>query len=100
MPYRDLQHFIEVLEQRGRLKRIRTEVSQDLEIAEITDRATKAGGPALLFENVKGHAMPVAINLFGSKDRMALGLEVDSLEKLPERHAVLRAEEVDRDRHR
>ncbi|HZE97163.1 MAG TPA: menaquinone biosynthesis decarboxylase [Planctomycetota bacterium] len=85
MPYRDLQHFIEVLEQRGRLKRIRTEVSQDLEIAEITDRATKAGGPALLFENVKGHAMPVAINLFGSKDRMALGLEVDSLEKLPER---------------
>src|SRR6185436_18162498 len=83
MPYRDLQHFIEVLEQKGKLKRIKTEVSQDLEIAEITDRASKTGGPALLFENVKGHSMPVAINLFGSKERMAL--ELDTLEKLPER---------------
>jgi hypothetical protein len=83
MPYRDLQHFIEVLEQKGMLKRIKAEVSQDLEIAEITDRASKQGGPALLFENVKGHSMPVAINLFGTKERMALALEVDSLEKLP-----------------
>ncbi|MBI3856123.1 MAG: UbiD family decarboxylase [Planctomycetes bacterium] len=85
MPYRDLQHFIEVLEQKGRLKRIKTEVSQDLEIAEISDRTTKKGGPALLFENVKGHTMPVAINLFGSRDRMALALDVDALENLPER---------------
>src|SRR5882757_6058859 len=85
MPYRDLQHFIEVLEQKGMLKRIKTEVSQDLEIAEITDRTTKKGGPALLFENVKGHTMPVAINLFGSNERMALALDVDALEKLPER---------------
>src|SRR5436190_572124 len=85
MPYRDLQHFIEILEQKGKLKRIKTEVSQDLEIAEITDRASKLGGPALLFENVKGHSMPVAINLFGTRDRMALALDVDSLEQLPER---------------
>ena len=48
MPYRDLQHFIEILEQKGQLKRIKAEVSQDLEIAEITDRTTKKGGPALL----------------------------------------------------
>src|SRR5262245_8778541 len=85
MPYRDLQHFIEVLEQKGLLRRIKTEVSQDLEIAEITDRTTKKGGPALLFENVKGHSVPVAINLFGTKERMAIALDADSLEKLPER---------------
>src|ERR1051325_2417343 len=85
MPYRDLQHFIEVLEQKGLLKRIKTEVSQDLEIAETPARATKSGGPALLFENVKGHSMPVAINLFGSRERMALSLEVDALEKLTDR---------------
>jgi 4-hydroxy-3-polyprenylbenzoate decarboxylase len=85
MPFRDLQHFLEVLEQKGQLKRIKTEVSQDLEIAEITDRTTKKGGPALLFENVKGHSMPVAINLFGTKERMALSLDVDTLDHLPDR---------------
>jgi 4-hydroxy-3-polyprenylbenzoate decarboxylase len=85
MPFRDLQHFIEVLESRGQLKRIRTEVSQDLEIAEITDRTTKKGGPGLLFENVKGHSVPVAINLFGALERMALGLDVESVERLSDR---------------
>ena len=85
MPFRDLQDFIQALEQKGLLRRVKTEVSQDLEIAEIADRATKQGGPGLLFENVKGHSLPVAINLFGSRERMALGLDVDSLEKLPER---------------
>ncbi len=85
MPYRDLQEFIQALEQKGMLKRIRTAVSQDLEIAEIADRVTKQGGPGLLFENVTGHSMPVAINLFGSKERMALGLDIETLEKLPER---------------
>src|ERR1043166_2979960 len=85
MPYRDLQHFIETLEQQGQLKRIKAEVSQDLEISEITDRTTKSGGPALLFENVKGHSIPVAINLFGTKERMALGLDVASLDQLPDR---------------
>ncbi len=85
MPYRDLQHFIETLDQKGLLRRVRAEVSQDLEIAEITDRTTKAGGPALLFENVRGHSIPVAINLFGTRERMALALDVESLEKLTDR---------------
>lgn len=85
MPFRDLQHFIEALDQRGMLKRIKTEVSRDLEIAEITDRVSKAGGPGLLFENVQGHSMPVGINLFGSKERMALALDVENLDKLTER---------------
>ena len=75
MPYRDLQAFIEDLEQKNLLRRVKTEVSQDLEIAEIADRTVKKGGPALLFENVKGHSVPVAINLFGTNERMALGLE-------------------------
>ena len=85
MPYKDLPDFLSALEHKGLLRRIKTEVSQDLEIAEITDRTTKKGGPALLFENVKGHSVPVAINLFGSNARMALALEAESLEKLPER---------------
>jgi len=54
MAYRDLRHFLEVLEQRGELKRIQEPVSPYLEITEITDRVVKAGGPALLFENVVG----------------------------------------------
>lgn len=61
----------------GELKHIKAPVSQDLEIAEITDRISKLGGPALLFHNVKGSTMPVLINALGSRNRMltALGLE-------------------------
>lgn len=85
MAYRDLTHFLETLDSKGLLHRVRTEVSQDLEITEITDRVVKGGGPALLFENVKGHTLPVAINLFGTNERMALALEADSLDALPDR---------------
>ncbi|MBI4564064.1 MAG: menaquinone biosynthesis decarboxylase [Planctomycetes bacterium] len=85
MPYSDLREFVSAIESRGRLRRIRAEVSQDLEIAEITDRTVKRGGPALLFENVRGHSIPVAINLFGSDERMALALEAESIDKLPKR---------------
>ncbi len=85
MPFSDLQEFISALENAGELVRIRAEVSQDLEITEINDRVVKEGGPALLFERVKGHTMPVAINLFGSNKRMAMALEADDVEKLPER---------------
>jgi 4-hydroxy-3-polyprenylbenzoate decarboxylase len=85
VPYRDLSHFLETLDDKGLLTRVRAPVSHDLEIAEINDRVVKAAGPALLFENVTGHAIPVAINLFGTRERMALALEVESLEKLPGR---------------
>ncbi|MCS6883788.1 MAG: menaquinone biosynthesis decarboxylase [Acidobacteriota bacterium] len=87
MAYRDLREFIEALEREGELKRIKVEVSQDLEISEITDRVCKMGGPALLFENVKGHSMPVLINAFGSRRRMELALGVRSLEEVAERIA-------------
>lgn len=82
MAYKDLQEFIRVLDTAGELKRITTTVDSYLEITEITDRVSKAGGPALLFENVKGSAYPVLINALGSEKRMALALGVTSLDQV------------------
>src|SRR5688572_10653566 len=56
MAYRDFQHFLQVLESKGELKRIVEPMSPYLEITEVADRVMKAGGPALLFENVRGRA--------------------------------------------
>jgi 4-hydroxy-3-polyprenylbenzoate decarboxylase len=109
LAYDDLRDWIATLEKRGELKRIREEVSPELEITEITDRVSKigshpsgkehgkdgaagltgkyaAGGPALLFENVKGHpGHKVLINQFGSERRMALALGVERLDEIAER---------------
>lgn len=82
MAYQDLREFIQVLEKRGLLRRITTEVDPVLEITEITDRVSKQFGPALLFENVKGSDFPVLINAFGSYERMNLALQVNSLEEI------------------
>jgi 4-hydroxy-3-polyprenylbenzoate decarboxylase len=82
MAFRDLREFLSALEGRGELLRIRAPVSADLEAAEIADRAVKAGGPALLFENVKGHDVPLAMNLFGTMGRMCLALGVASLDEI------------------
>ncbi|MDO6685666.1 MULTISPECIES: 4-hydroxy-3-polyprenylbenzoate decarboxylase [unclassified Agarivorans] len=84
MKYKDLRDFIDLLEQRGELKRISLEVSTELEMTEICDRTLKAGGPALLFENVKGHSMPVLGNLFGTPERVALGMGQESVAALRE----------------
>ena len=73
MKYTDLRDFIAQLEARGELKRIAVEVDPNLEMTEICDRVLRAGGPALLFEKPKGHAMPVLANLFGTPRRVALG---------------------------
>jgi 4-hydroxy-3-polyprenylbenzoate decarboxylase len=89
--FKDLQEFIFFLEQRKQLHRIHTQVSADLEITEITDRVVKAGGPALLFENVVGHTMPVLMNAFGSAQRMAWALGADDMEELSQRvHQILK----------
>jgi 4-hydroxy-3-polyprenylbenzoate decarboxylase len=74
--FRNLTEFLRALESDGDLVRVTREVSPLLEIAEIADRSVKGEGPALLFENVAGSTMPVAINLFASRRRMlrALGL--------------------------
>lgn len=74
MQYRDLRDFIAQLEARGELKRIGVEVSPRLEMTEIADRVLRAGGPALLFEKPEGHAMPVLANLFGTPERVAMGM--------------------------
>ncbi|MBA1335410.1 MAG: UbiD family decarboxylase associated with menaquinone via futalosine [Firmicutes bacterium] len=84
MAYKDLQHFIRVLEKDGQLVRIKTEVDPVLEITEITDRVSKSNGPALLFEKVKGSDYPVLINSMGSYERMNLALEVDRLDDIAE----------------
>ena len=113
LAYDDLRDWIKTLEKEGELKRIREEVSPELEITEITDRVSKAGvgrqgsvageqrkeirdqrpearyapgGPALLFENVKGHpGHKVLMNQFGSERRMAMALGVDRLDQIAER---------------
>jgi len=101
LAYDDLRDWIKALENAGELKRITEEVSPELEITEITDRASKIGarggsgkgsavaekyspgGPALLFENVKGHpGHKVLINQFGSERRMAMSLGVTRLDEI------------------
>jgi 4-hydroxy-3-polyprenylbenzoate decarboxylase len=107
LPFADLRQWIATLDRAGELKRIHTEVDPILEITEITDRVSKSreakknegapskpsfglggrsGGPALLFQNVKGHPnSQLLINQFGSESRMKLALEVDSLDEIADR---------------
>ena len=86
MAFYDLREFIDALESRGMLKRIKTPVDCNLEITEITDRVSKMEGDknvALLFENVKGYDMPVLMNAFGSMERLALAFGVNDIEEIP-----------------
>ena len=84
MKYRDLRDFIAQLEKLGELKRIVAEVDPKLEMTEVCDRVLRAGGPALLFEKPKGHAMPMLANLFGTPHRVALGMGAESIAALRE----------------
>ena len=103
MPYPDLQSYVAGLEARGQIKRVGAQVDPILEIAAIADRVSKLpaagdasppptdpvhgrrGGYGLVFENVKGSDFPVAINIYGSYERMRLALGVASFEELAER---------------
>ena len=85
MPIEDLGEFIEKLEVAGELRRVKTQVDADLEIAEILRRVMYANGPAILFENVKNHSMPVLGNAFGSLKRLELGLETDDFTQIGQR---------------
>ena len=103
LAYNDLRDWINALEKAGELKRIGEEVSPELEITEITDRVSKIGsnadakgtgaaakyapgGPALLFENIKGYpGHKVLINQFGSERRMTMALNVQRLDEIAER---------------
>ncbi|SMF23641.1 4-hydroxy-3-polyprenylbenzoate decarboxylase [Alteromonadaceae bacterium Bs31] len=82
--FKDLRDFIKLLEDKGQLKRISHPVSPHLEITEICDRTLRAGGPALLFENVEGHDIPLLGNLFGTPERVALGMGQENVEALRE----------------
>ncbi|MCP4790814.1 MAG: 4-hydroxy-3-polyprenylbenzoate decarboxylase [Gammaproteobacteria bacterium] len=82
LKYKDLRDFIATLEQQGELKRIQTPVDPYLEMTEICDRTLRAEGPALLFENPKGHNVPVLANLFGTPRRVALGMGADDVGSL------------------
>ncbi|MFB0934817.1 MAG: 4-hydroxy-3-polyprenylbenzoate decarboxylase [Propionivibrio sp.] len=84
MKYHDLRDFIAQLERMGELKRVRPEIDTRFEMTEICDRVLRAGGPAILFENPKGHAMPVLGNLFGTPRRVALGMGQESVDALRE----------------
>ncbi|MGK7892648.1 MAG: UbiD family decarboxylase [Xenococcus sp. (in: cyanobacteria)] len=79
---RDLRGFIKLLEERGQLKRINALVDGDLEIAEISNRMLQAGGPGLLFENVKGSPFPVAVNLMGTVERICWAMNMQQPEEL------------------
>ncbi|VAW84509.1 3-polyprenyl-4-hydroxybenzoate carboxy-lyase [hydrothermal vent metagenome] len=84
MKYHDLRDFISGLEARGELKRINKEIDPNLEMTEICDRVLRGGGPALLFQNVKGSDFPVLANLFGTPTRVALGMGQESVTALRE----------------
>src|SRR5215510_12245519 len=84
-PPRDLREWLARLEREGELVRVSAEVDPDLEITEINDRVVKRGGPALLFENVKGSDRPLLINQFGTERRMAMAFDSPSLDAVAEK---------------
>jgi 4-hydroxy-3-polyprenylbenzoate decarboxylase len=84
MKYADLRDFISQLEATGELKRVAAEVSPQLEMTEICDRALRSGGPALLFERPKGHSIPVLGNLFGTVGRVAAAMGLNDVKELKE----------------
>ena len=83
MAYRSLREFLERLERAGELVRVREPVDPALEMAALADRAAKQGGPALLFESPAGRpgALPVAMNLFGTRRRTSWALSCDDFEE-------------------
>jgi 4-hydroxy-3-polyprenylbenzoate decarboxylase len=87
MAFTDLRDWIDALRAAGELHEVTAEVDPHLEITEITDRVVKAGGPALLFRNVKGSSLPLLINQFGSERRACLAFGVERLDELGERVA-------------
>ena len=84
MKYKDLRDFLDQLALRGQLKRVTHPIDPYLEMTEICDSLLKQGGPAVLFEQPKNHSIPVLGNLFGTPDRVALGMGQESMAALRE----------------
>jgi 4-hydroxy-3-polyprenylbenzoate decarboxylase len=89
MPFESLRTFVDALRRAGELHVVSTQVDPHLEIAEISDRVVKAGGPALLFDNVKGSKFPVLTNQFGTHRRMAMALGASHLDEVAQRVRAL-----------
>jgi 4-hydroxy-3-polyprenylbenzoate decarboxylase len=85
VPIEDLSEFIEKLEKAGELRRVKTQVDTNLEISEILSRVMYFNGPAVLFENIKDHNMPVLANAFGSLRRLEIGLETSDFTEIGQR---------------
>src|SRR3954469_22001869 len=102
MPSETFSDFVDLLERNGEVARVKTRVSPTLEVAGIADRMSKTpalhgnneldrnpaarlGGKALLFENVEGSDVPLAINTFGSYWRVNQALGTENLEALAAR---------------
>jgi 4-hydroxy-3-polyprenylbenzoate decarboxylase len=103
MKYRDLRDFLALLEQRNALLKVQESVSTELEMTWLSDRTLRAGGPALLFQNptTRGRvsSIPVVTNLFGTPERVALGMgaeQVSSLREIGELLARLKEPEPPR----
>lgn len=89
MPYDSLRSYVDALRKAGELHTISARVEPYLEIAEITDRIVKMGGPALLFENVANSKFPVLTNAMGSQRRMAMAFDATSLDEVGQRLRTL-----------
>jgi 4-hydroxy-3-polyprenylbenzoate decarboxylase len=89
MPFASLSEFVDALRSAGELHAVGASVDPRLEISEITDRVVKAGGPALLFSNVKGSRFPVLTNQFGTRRRMAMALGAANLDDVAARVRTL-----------
>ena len=89
MSYKDLREFIAALESKGDLVRITKPIDPYLEMTEIADRTLKQGGQALLFENPTQGKMPVLANLFGTQERVAMGMGAESVAALREVGEIL-----------
>jgi len=85
MAYNGLRDYIKALDEAGELVRVKVPVDPILEVSEIADRLVKSGGPAVLFEDVKGHSHPLAMNLYGTQARMCMALGVESFEEVADR---------------
>lgn len=85
MGFKNLGEFLKVLRDEGELVEVKAPVDPVLEVTAIYDRVVKKGGPAILFKNVLGSSMPLAINLFGSPKRMSMALGVKDISEIAER---------------
>ena len=94
VPIESIQHFIDELEKAGELKRVKTEVDTNLEIAEILRRVSYTDGPAVLFENVRDYEIPVLGNALGSIKRLEIGLETKDFSEIGQRIADMTKMEI------